>query len=80
MINNKRYYYAKKDCLSFNKICKDNYIYVDKTDTIAKFIGNIGSYFLSRPSRFGKSSLINTLDVCEQSQVTPTYYKLSYLA
>ncbi len=48
---------------SFNKMRNDNYIYVDKTDTIAKLVGNIGPYFLSRPRRFGKSTLINTLDV-----------------
>ena len=37
----------------------DDYIYVDKTDIIAKFVSTKGPYFLSCPRRFGKSTLIN---------------------
>ena len=48
---------------SFKKIRDKNYIYVDKTDIIAKFVGDLGPFFLSRPRRFGKSTLVDTLDV-----------------
>ena len=48
---------------SFKKIRDKNYIYVDKTDIIAKFVSTKGPHFLSRPRRFGKSTLIDTLDV-----------------
>ena len=48
---------------SFNRIRDKNYIYVDKTNIIAKFVGDLGPFFLSRPRRFGKSTLVDTLDV-----------------
>jgi hypothetical protein len=38
-----------------------NLIYVDKTDIIHKLIEDGKYYFLSRPRRFGKSLLINTI-------------------
>ena len=31
---------------SFKKIRDKNYIYVDKTDIIAKFVGDLGPFFL----------------------------------
>ena len=46
---------------TFKRIREEDYVYVDKTEyvyTLAKKKG--GSYFLSRPRRFGKSLLINT--------------------
>ena len=46
---------------SFEKIRKDGYLYVDKTPLIYKMITEGGSYFLSRPRRFGKSLLVSTL-------------------
>ena len=38
-----------------------NYIYVDKTKIINKLISSGRYYFLSRPRRFGKSLLVNTM-------------------
>ncbi|MEM1687430.1 MAG: AAA family ATPase, partial [Zestosphaera sp.] len=47
---------------SFEKIRTEDYYYVDKTGYIHKLV-NTGSssYFLSRPRRFGKSLLIDTI-------------------
>ena len=46
----------------FEKIRKDGYLYVDKTDLIYR-IATSGSYFfLSRPRRFGKSLLVSTME------------------
>ena len=46
---------------SFEKIIKDGYVYVDKTDLLYQLTrGSI--YFLSRPRRFGKSLLVSTLE------------------
>ena len=45
---------------SFEKIRRDGYVYVDKTDLVYKLAqGSI--YFLARPRRFGKSLLVSTL-------------------
>lgn len=46
---------------SFSKIIKDQYLYVDKTEYIYKLVHASGSYFLSRPRRFGKSLFLSTL-------------------
>ena len=46
---------------SFESIRKDGYVYVDKTALIYKMITEGKPYFLSRPRRFGKSLLVNTL-------------------
>ena len=45
----------------FSKIINNNCIYVDKTEYIYKLIADGDYYFLSRPRRFGKSLLANTL-------------------
>ncbi|MCH5306943.1 MAG: AAA family ATPase [Prevotella sp.] len=46
---------------SFEEIIKDGYLYVDKTDLVWK-IANGGKFnYLSRPRRFGKSLLVDTL-------------------
>ena len=47
---------------SFEKIRKDNYLYVDKTAYIYELVHGGVPYFLSRPRRFGKSLLISTLE------------------
>lgn len=39
----------------------NNYIYVDKTRHIHKMIDDGKYYFLSRPRRFGKSLLVDTI-------------------
>ena len=46
----------------FEKIRKDGYVYVDKTDLIFKMAQKGGYYFLSRPRRFGKSLLVSTME------------------
>lgn len=47
---------------TFAKIRKDNAIYIDKTDLIYKLAHEGSVYFLSRPRRFGKSLLIDTIN------------------
>ena len=46
---------------SFSKLIETNSIYVDKTGIIANFAKSNGPFLLTRPRRFGKSTLINTL-------------------
>ena len=46
---------------NFEKIRKEGYVYVDKTEQIYKMITQGCPYFLSRPRRFGKSLLVSTL-------------------
>lgn len=47
---------------SFEKIRKEGFLYVDKTDLIWKLANNNKTYnYLSRPRRFGKSLLVDTL-------------------
>ena len=45
---------------SFSEFCERNKIYVDKTDLVAKLAQFDAPIFLSRPRRFGKSTLIST--------------------
>ena len=40
---------------TFEKIVKDGFVYVDKTDLIYSLVTQGQIYFLSRPRRFGKS-------------------------
>jgi len=47
---------------SFERIIKNDYIYVDKTWHIYNLITSTQFNFLSRPRRFGKSLLISTLE------------------
>ena len=47
---------------TFERIIKENKLYVDKTEYIYRMAHNSGTYFfLSRPRRFGKSLLTSTL-------------------
>ena len=46
---------------SFRRIREQGCYYVDKTPLIQRLIGNGDFYFLSRPRRFGKSLLVDTL-------------------
>lgn len=47
---------------SFNVIRKQNYLYVDKTDIIWELTNNGDKFnYMSRPRRFGKSLLVDTL-------------------
>ena len=47
---------------TFERIIKDGYIYVDKTDLVWKLAHYATFIFMSRPRRFGKSLLTSTLD------------------
>ncbi|MFH1644426.1 MAG: AAA family ATPase [bacterium] len=47
---------------TFEKIIKDDYLYVDKTKQIYDIITTGTTYFISRPRRFGKSLLCSTLE------------------
>ena len=46
---------------SFRKLREDGHYYVDKTPHIERLLGEGSAYFLSRPRRFGKSLLLDTL-------------------
>ena len=47
---------------TFEKIRKENYLYIDKTDLVWHLTKVSPFIFLSRPRRFGKSLLTTTLD------------------
>jgi len=46
---------------NFRKIIEGNYVYVDKTQHIYNLLNDASYYFLSRPRRFGKSLLLDTI-------------------
>lgn len=47
---------------SFSKIREGRFLYVDKTDVVWDLVNNGKQYnYLSRPRRFGKSVLVDTL-------------------
>ena len=46
---------------TFKEIVENGYIYVDKTQYIFNLINGVKYYFLSRPRRFGKSLLLDTI-------------------
>lgn len=47
---------------TFERLRKENYLYIDKTDLVWKMTKESPYVFLSRPRRFGKSLLTTTLD------------------
>jgi len=47
---------------SFRKIREGGYVYIDKTEIIHRLIKTGQYYFLSRPRRFGKSLLVDTIE------------------
>ena len=47
---------------SFEKLRKENFLYVDKTEFIYRLASEGTTYFLSRPRRFGKSLLLSTME------------------
>ena len=53
---------------TFEKIRKDDFVYVDKTALIHKMVREGNYYFLSRPRRFGKSMLLSTLEAYFQGK------------
>lgn len=46
----------------FEKIRKEGYLYIDKTELMYRLVKTGSYYFLSRPRRFGKSLLISTFE------------------
>ena len=46
---------------SFREIIEGDYVYVDKTQYVYNLISEAKHYFLSRPRRFGKSLLLDTI-------------------
>jgi hypothetical protein len=48
---------------SFEKMRAEGYIYIDKTPWIARMASQGGACFLSRPRRFGKSLLVDTMEL-----------------
>ncbi len=70
-------------CFLFEDVVKGNYVYVDKTDLLAKLASTYkGQFFISRPRRFGKSLMLSTLkcifegrkDLFEGLKITKTDY------
>ena len=53
---------------SFEKIINEGILYVDKTEFIWNLIQDEGTYFLSRPRRFGKSLTVSTLEAVFQGK------------
>lgn len=47
---------------TFERLRKENYVYIDKTDLVWKMTKDSPYVFLNRPRRFGKSLLTTTLD------------------
>ena len=47
---------------SFEKIIRNNFLYVDKTEFVYRLASTGQYYFLSRPRRFGKSLFLSTLE------------------
>ena len=47
---------------TFEKIRRENYLYVDKTALMWQIANKGVPYFLSRPRRFGKSLLLSTFE------------------
>ena len=46
---------------NFREIIEGNYVYADKTQYVYDLINDTSYYFLSRPRRFGKSLLLDTI-------------------
>jgi hypothetical protein len=46
---------------SFEVMRSEEYVYIDKTEQVLDLINNGTYYFLSRPRRFGKSLLVDTM-------------------
>ena len=46
---------------TFRKIVEGDYVYVDKTQYVYDLMNHASYYFLSRPRRFGKSLLLDTI-------------------
>ena len=51
------------DTYSFEKLRKNGFVYVDKTDLLWRLVAmkDGSQFFISRPRRFGKSLMLSTL-------------------
>lgn len=56
----------------------DNYIYIDKTETLYKLLNNEKKVFISRPRRFGKSLTLDTIGTLFEYGVNP-YFKDTWI-
>lgn len=63
---------------SFTDFLDDNYIYIDKTETIYKLLNNEKKVFISRPRRFGKSLTLDTIGTLYEYGVKP-YFKNTWI-
>ena len=52
----------------FQRIRKEAYLYVDKTEAIYRLIAAGNPTFLSRPRRFGKTVLVSTMEAIFRNQ------------
>jgi hypothetical protein len=59
---------------TFSEIRECNYYYVDKTPLILDLLDNGKYYFLSRPRRFGKSLMLDT--IADSLKVIKPYLKV----
>ena len=63
---------------SFSDFLDDNYIYIDKTETIYNLLKNEKKVFISRPRRFGKSLTLDTIGTLYEYGVKP-YFKNTWI-
>lgn len=63
---------------SFSDFLDDNYIYIDKTETIYNLLKNEKKVFISRPRRFGKSLTLDTIGTLFEYGVNP-YFKDTWI-
>lgn len=47
---------------NFRELIEENYLYIDKTESIYNLINLSKNYFICRPRRFGKSLLVSTFE------------------
>ena len=57
-----------KGIQSFEKIRRDGYVYVDKTDLVWQIANGDQNNFLSRPRRFGKSLPVRSNAILKVSE------------
>ncbi len=62
---------------SFKNFYNDDFIYIDKTKEIYALI-NYGRAFFSRPRRFGKSTVLDTIATLFEKGVEP-YFKDTWI-
>ncbi|GAB4278663.1 MAG: ATP-binding protein [Methylomicrobium sp.] len=53
---------------SFSKLREYDCVYIDKTSFVAQLVEHPGAFFLSRPRRFGKSLLVDTIQCLFEGQ------------